>query len=47
MKALVLTAPNEFAVEEVPKPTPGPQEVLCRVNAVTICGTDAHLLRGE
>lgn len=47
MKAVVLTAPNEFAIEEVPKPTPGPQEVLCRVKAVTICGTDAHLLRGD
>jgi len=47
MKALVLTAPNEFSVEEVDNPRPGPQEVLCRVRAVTICGTDAHLLRGD
>ena len=47
MKALVLTAPNEFSVEEVDKPVPGPQEVLCRVKAITICGTDAHLLRGD
>lgn len=47
MKALVLTAPNEFSIEEVDKPVPGAQEVLCRVKAVTICGTDAHLLRGD
>jgi L-iditol 2-dehydrogenase len=47
MKALVLTAPNEFSVEEVDDPKPGPQEVLCRVRAITICGTDAHLLRGD
>lgn len=47
MKALVVTAPNEFSVEEVDNPKPGRQEVLCRVRAVTICGTDAHLLRGD
>jgi L-iditol 2-dehydrogenase len=47
VKALVLTAPNEFSIEEVEKPTPGPREVLCRVKAITICGTDAHLLRGD
>ncbi len=47
MKALVLTGPDEFSIEEVEKPTPGYQEVLCRVRAITICGTDAHLLRGD
>jgi len=47
MKALVLTGPNEFSIEDVEKPTPGHQEVLCRVRAITICGTDAHLLRGD
>lgn len=47
MKALVLTAPNEFSIEEVDKPIPGLQEVLCRVKAITICGTDSHLLRGD
>jgi L-iditol 2-dehydrogenase len=47
VKALVLTGPNEFSIEEVDRPSPGPQEVLCRVKAITICGTDAHLLRGD
>lgn len=47
MQALVLREPNEFAVEEVPRPEPGRDEVLCRVRAVTICGTDAHLIRGD
>jgi L-iditol 2-dehydrogenase len=47
MKALVLTGPNEFSIEEVEKPMPGNEEVLCRVRAITICGTDAHLLRGD
>lgn len=47
MKALVLTAPNEFSVTEVPDPSPGPFEVLCRVERVGICGTDVHMVRGD
>ena len=47
MKALVVSAPNTFAIEELPKPSPGINEVLARVRAVTICGTDAHLLAGD
>ena len=47
MKALVLAGPNDFSVQEVPKPEPGVREVLARVRAVTICGTDAHLVRGD
>jgi L-iditol 2-dehydrogenase len=31
----------------VPVPEPGPNEVLARVRAVSICGTDAHLIRGD
>jgi L-iditol 2-dehydrogenase len=47
MKALVATEPNSFSVEDVAEPEPGYREVLARVRAVTICGTDAHLLRGD
>jgi len=47
VKALVLTAPNEFSIRDVPTPAPGRHEVLCRVRAVTICGTDAHLVAGD
>lgn len=47
MKALVVTEPNVMSVEDVPEPEPGPFEVKCRVRAVTICGTDAHLLAGD
>ena len=47
MKALVLRAPNDFAVEEVDDPTPGPFEVLCRVERVGICGTDVHMVQGH
>jgi 2-desacetyl-2-hydroxyethyl bacteriochlorophyllide A dehydrogenase len=47
VKALVLRAPNQFAVEEVEDPTPGPLEVLCRVERVGICGTDVHMVQGH
>ncbi len=47
MSALVVLEPNRFEIREVPVPTPGPNEVLARVRAVSICGTDAHLIRGD
>ena len=47
MRALVVSAPNEFAIEDVPRPSPGAFEVLCRVRAVAICGTDPHIIQGH
>ena len=46
MQALVLTAPHAFEVKEVPCPSPGSDEVLCRVRAIAICGTDAEIIEG-
>ena len=37
---------RDFAVEEVPKPSPGPGEVLVRV-AAGICPSDVHLVEGQ
>jgi len=47
MQALVVLDPNRLEIQEVPVPTPGSNEVLARVRAVSICGTDAHLIRGD
>ena len=47
MQALVLLGPDEFEIRQVPVPEPGPMEVLCRVRAVSICGTDSHLIAGD
>jgi L-iditol 2-dehydrogenase len=47
MQALVVVEPNRTEIQEVPTPSPGPNEVLARVRAVSICGTDAHLVRGD
>jgi threonine dehydrogenase-like Zn-dependent dehydrogenase len=38
---------KEFAVREVPRPSPGPGEVLIRVRAAGICLSDVHLISGE
>ena len=47
MRALVVLAPSTLEVRDVPVPEPGRNEVLARVRAVSICGTDAHLIRGD
>jgi L-iditol 2-dehydrogenase len=46
MKALVLPEPGKMEIRDVPTPVPGPQEVLCRVRAVAICGSDPEIIRG-
>ncbi|MFO7531310.1 MAG: alcohol dehydrogenase catalytic domain-containing protein, partial [Candidatus Limnocylindrales bacterium] len=47
MQALVVLEPERFEIQAVPIPEPGPMEVLCRVKAVSICGTDSHLIAGD
>jgi threonine 3-dehydrogenase len=44
MRALRKTSPGPGALlAEVPVPNPGPNEVLVRVQAASICGTDLHI----
>lgn len=48
MKALVLTEPYKTELQRVAKPpAPGPGEVLLRVRATGICGSDIHTYRGH
>ncbi len=47
MKAVVITGPNEYGIQEVRTPEPGPQEVLCRIRAVAICGSDPKIFDGS
>ena len=42
MKALVLTEYKHLEYKDVPDPTIGPNEVLIRVKACAICGSDVH-----
>jgi L-iditol 2-dehydrogenase len=43
MKAAVLVGPNELEIREVQTPRPGPQDVLIRVEACAVCGSDLSL----
>ena len=48
MKAIVYHGPGQVAWEEVPKPeVQVDTDAIVRVDAVTICGTDLHILKGD
>jgi L-iditol 2-dehydrogenase len=47
MRACVLHDVRSLEVRDVAKPTPGPHDVLVRVAAVGLCGTDLHIWAGE
>src|SRR3954467_10644319 len=48
MRALVYHGPGSKAWEEVPAPTlQADTDAIVRVDAVTICGTDLHILKGD
>jgi L-iditol 2-dehydrogenase len=47
MKALVLKEYRQFAVEDFPVPALQPDEVLVRVRACGICGSDVHGMDGS
>jgi L-iditol 2-dehydrogenase len=46
MKALIYDGPMQLHVEEIGRPMPGPGEVVVRVRAVGICGSDVHGFTG-
>lgn len=47
MRALVFHGPGSIAVQDRPDPEPGPGEVLLRITATGICGSDVHGYTGE
>ncbi len=48
MKALVFHGPGKRSWDEVPDPKiQDPGDAIIRVDAVTICGTDLHILKGD
>src|ERR1035437_3984438 len=47
MKALVLKEYNTFSVEDIPRPEIGSEDVLIRVKACGICGSDVHGMDGS
>lgn len=47
MKAAVLHGVDDLRLEQVQEPGPAPNEVLVRVKAVGVCGTDVHMWEGS
>jgi len=45
MRAVVFHGPGDLRYEELPVPTPGPGEIVLRVDAALTCGTDVKTLR--
>src|SRR2546426_1309777 len=47
MRAAVLVGVGRIEVGDVPCPSPEPREILVRVTAVGLCGTDFHIVAGH
>jgi D-arabinitol dehydrogenase (NADP+) len=47
VKAAYYQARREVDVRDAPEPEPGPSDVLIRVHACGICGTDQHIFDGD
>jgi propanol-preferring alcohol dehydrogenase len=48
MRAMVLERPREhLRARELPRPAPGPGQLLLRVHACAVCRTDLHVVDGE
>ena len=48
MKAAMLREIGKpLTIEDVPKPAPGPGQVLIRVEACGVCHSDLHLAEGD
>jgi len=45
MRAAVFNGQNQMAVADVPKPNPGPGEVILKVHDCGICGSDLHAVQ--
>ncbi|UKD54108.1 zinc-dependent alcohol dehydrogenase family protein [Amycolatopsis sp. FU40] len=47
MRAAIVDRPGEIRVGEVPDPKPGERQVVVKVGACGICGTDLHIADGH
>jgi D-arabinose 1-dehydrogenase-like Zn-dependent alcohol dehydrogenase len=47
MRAAIIETPRQIRVGNIPDPTPKPDELVIRVGACGICGTDLHVVDGD
>lgn len=47
MQAALFTGPHKISVTDFQTPRPGPDELLIRVGACGVCGTDFHIFEGN
>ncbi len=47
MKALLLTSPGRYSIQDIEVPHPSPKDVLCRIKAVAICGSDPKIIEAK
>src|SRR2546427_106234 len=47
MHAVIIDAPGNMRIGRLPDPTPKPDELVIRVGACGICGTDLHVVDGD
>ncbi|MEU4684539.1 zinc-dependent alcohol dehydrogenase family protein [Streptomyces xinghaiensis] len=47
MRAAVIESPGKAVLATVPDPVPGPRDVVVKVAACGLCGTDLHIMQGE
>ncbi|MBI4306095.1 MAG: alcohol dehydrogenase catalytic domain-containing protein [Chloroflexi bacterium] len=46
MKVAMWHGAGKFVIEEKPDPSPGPGQVVIKVDTVGVCGTDVHITQG-
>ena len=47
MKQAIMTAPGKIQLQDIAAPTPGPGEVLLRIQRIGVCGSDVHVYHGK
>lgn len=47
MKAALLKAPGDLQVTDIPQPQAGPGELVIKVKAAALCGTDIRIMNGK
>ena len=47
MRAAIVEELGKISIKDVPKPTPGQEEVLVKISTVGVCHSDLHLLKGD